>query len=311
MGREGRGAWGVKGVQLAGGTAIILAMALSRGVATSRATPGLGRRAGLALMGGAAGAAAAGAPGGRGRNWAQAASVGSPVEILEKVEFPAEFPFSARDFARYDESADALFYQDPRFVTHIDDKAIAALTSYYDATFPPAGDPDVAILDLCSSWISHFPEGYSAGRIAGLGMNEAELARNPVLTEYAVKDLNTDPVLPYADSSFDFIVNAVSVDYLNKPLEVFREMHRVLKPGGTCAMSFSNRCFPTKAVSIWTSTGDMDHIFIVGSYFHYSVPGGFAFPRALDISPKPGLLGKSDPMYVVFATKTEEGGATA
>ena len=77
-------------------------------------------------------------------------------------------------------------------------------------------------------------------------MNEEELARNPVLTEFAVQDLNSSPKLPYADNSFDVITNAVSVDYLNKPIEVFKEMHRVLKPGGRAVMSFSNRCFPTK-----------------------------------------------------------------
>ena len=55
-----------------------------------------------------------------------------------------------------------------------------------------------------------------------------------------------DPSLPYEDNSFDVITNAVSVDYLAKPLEVFREMHRCLKPGGQAIMSFSNRCFPTK-----------------------------------------------------------------
>ncbi len=25
----------------------------------------------------------------------------------------------------------------------------------------------MAVLDLCSSWISHYPKGYTAGRIAG------------------------------------------------------------------------------------------------------------------------------------------------
>lgn len=40
--------------------------------------------------------------------------------------------------------------------------------------------------------------------------------------------------------------------------------------------SFSNRCFWTKAISIWTSTGDADHAWIVGSYFHYA--GGYEPP---------------------------------
>lgn len=175
------------------------------------------------------------------------------TKILDELPFPAEgFPFAADAFQRYDESSDKLFYEAPRFVTHIDDPAINALTKWYGEKFPPSGSKDVAILDICSSWISHYPAGYTAGRIAGLGMNEAELKRNEQITEYAVRDLNEDPRLPYEDNSFDFVTNAVSVDYLTKPLEIFREMHRVLKPGGTAAMSFSNRYFPTKCVAIWT-----------------------------------------------------------
>eukprot|EP00882_Tetradesmus_deserticola_P016901 GHRQ01018080.1.p1 GENE.GHRQ01018080.1~~GHRQ01018080.1.p1 ORF type:complete len:218 (+),score=39.45 GHRQ01018080.1:1398-2051(+) len=138
---------------------------------------------------------------------------------------------------------------------------------------------------------------------AALGMNEEELKGNKQASEYVVHDLNLEPDLPFPDNTFDVVTNAVSVDYLNKPLEVFQEIHRVLKPGGKAYMSFSNRCFPTKAIALWTATGDEDHIYIVGSYFHYSVPGGYLAPQAKDISPRGGLFGKSDPMYVVFAEK--------
>ncbi|XP_024371384.1 uncharacterized protein [Physcomitrium patens] len=229
---------------------------------------------------------------------AQAAGVSEAEEVLKKVQWPEQFPFTKEDFARYDESPDTVFYDAPRFVTHIDDPAIRALTRYYSTALPPSNTPGTAILDMCSSWISHYPKGYKQERIAGLGLNEEELKRNEVLTEYVVRDLNIDPTLPYADNSFDVITNVVSVDYLTKPLEIFKEMHRVLKPGGLAAMSFSNRCFFTKAISIWTSTGDVDHVMIVGSYFHYA--GGFEPPQALDISPNPG---RSDPMYIVYSRK--------
>lgn len=219
-------------------------------------------------------------------------------EILKNVEWPEEWPFKPENFTRYDESTDTSFYSSPRFVTHIDDAAIKALTKYYSSVFPPSNTPGVAILDMCSSWISHYPPNYKQERIAGLGLNEDELARNPILTDFVVHDLNADPNLPYADNSFDIITNAVSVDYLNKPFEVFQEMQRVLKPGGLAAMSFSNRCFWTKAIEIWTATGDVDHCYIVGAYFHYV--GGFEPPQVKDISPNPG---RSDPMYVVFSRK--------
>ncbi|ERN04070.1 hypothetical protein AMTR_s00209p00028300 [Amborella trichopoda] len=216
----------------------------------------------------------------------------SPInEVLKNVEWPEKFPFKEEDFQRFDESSDSLFYSTPRFVTHIDDPAIAALTKFYSAVFPPSNSPGVCLLDLCSSWVSHYPKGYKQDKIVGLGMNEEELQRNPVLTDYVVQDLNVNPKLPFGDNSFDAITNAVSVDYLNKPIDVFKEMQRVLKPGGLAIMSFSNRCFWTKAISIWTSTGDVDHVWIVGAYFHYA--GGFDPPEALDISPNPG---RSDPM---------------
>lgn len=219
-------------------------------------------------------------------------------EALKNAEWPAEFPFRAEDFQRYDESPDTSFYSSPRFVTHIDDAAIRALTKYYETALPPPNTPGTAVLDMCSSWISHYPRNYKQERIVGMGLNEEELKRNQVLSEYVVQDLNVNTSLPFEDNSFDAITNAVSVDYLCKPLEVFKEMHRVLKPGGLAAMSFSNRCFWTKAISIWTSTGDLDHCLIVGAYFHYA--GGFEPPQALDISPNPG---RTDPMYVIFSRK--------
>ncbi|KAJ0029876.1 hypothetical protein Pint_13372 [Pistacia integerrima] len=212
---------------------------------------------------------------------ASARQRGAVEEILKNVEWPEQFPFKEEDFQRFDETPDSIFYEAPRFVTHIDDPAIAALTKYYSEVLPPSNTPGISILDMCSSWVSHYPPGYKQDRIVGMGMNEEELNRNPVLTEYTVQDINLNPKLPFEDDSFDIITNVVSVDYLTKPIEVFKEMGRILKPGGLAIMRcFSNRCFWTKAVSIWTSTGDADHVMIVGSYFHYA--GGFEPPQVID-----------------------------
>ncbi len=210
---------------------------------------------------------------------------------------PSDPPFEEGHFRRVDESDDAGFYLQPRLVAHIDDAAIAALREHYRNHLAPLLSEGGRLLDLMSSWISHYPNELDAARAAGLGMNAEELAENPQLTEWVVHDLNADPILPYGEGEFDAVTIAVSVQYLTRPLEVFREIGRVLRPGGACIVSFSNRCFPTKAVRLWQGLGDEGHIQLVGAYFHYC--GAFEPPQWHDISPSKG---RSDPMYVVQAT---------
>mmetsp|Transcript_11552 Transcript_11552/g.34040 ORF Transcript_11552/g.34040 Transcript_11552/m.34040 type:complete len:313 (-) Transcript_11552:248-1186(-) len=208
---------------------------------------------------------------------------------FDPSDFPStEWPYTAADMGRLDESDDSRFYDSPRFVTHIDDRAIESLTAFYSEEIRAAskekGGEEVDILDLCSSWISHLPteSDCPVGKIIGVGMNEKELAANKQLTGYFVQDLNESPSLSQcADSSFDIVCNVVSVDYLTKPQEVFKEMYRVLRPGGIALISFSNRCFPTKAVAMWLQADDIGRMAIVGSYYHYS--GEWESVEALDV----------------------------
>lgn len=204
-------------------------------------------------------------------------------------------PFQPEHFRKFDESDDALFYAEPRFVAHIDDAAIAALSAHY----AEALKPEYRILDLMSSWISHLPEGYKPAKAVGLGMNADELARNPALDEWVVQDLNQNPKLPWPNASFDAVLIAVSVQYLQRPLEVFAEIARILEPGGQCIVSFSNRCFPTKAISLWQALNDHEHIQLVGAYFHHS--GGFQ-PAQWHERKQPG----ADPLYIVQARTTAD-----
>ena len=216
--------------------------------------------------------------------------------------WPDESPFVAAHFRCADERNDALFYQEPRLVTHIDDPAIAALRAHYARIFPARA----AVLDLMSSHVSHFPAGFAPSRAAGLGMNAEELAANPALTEWVVHDLNADPALPYDSAGFDLVTIAASVQYLRRPLGVFREIGRVLKPGGICSVAFSNRCFPTKATALWSATGDTGHAQIVTAYFHYA--GGFSEAETLDLSPDPR---RSDPPLRRAGATVVRGGTSA
>jgi SAM-dependent methyltransferase len=199
------------------------------------------------------------------------------------VKFPEGF------FDRADESDDAAFYAVPRFVTHIDDRAIAAVGALYEAL-----GIDGDVLDLMSSWVSHFRS--APRRLTVLGMNAEELDANPMATERVVHDLNADARLPFSDDAFDHAVCCVSVDYLVDPVAVFTDVRRVVRAGDLFVCTFSNRLFPTKAIRAWLATDDRTHCALVAEYFTAS--GGWTDPVAELRTPldEPG-----DPLYAVYA----------
>ena len=178
-----------------------------------------------------------------------------------------ELPAGA--FAKQDGGDDLAFYAPARLVTHIDDAAVAALTGFYREQVPAGG----RVLDLMSSWVSHLPPDRRYARVVGHGMNAEELAANPVLDEWFVQDLNRTPALPLDDGTFDVALACVGVQYLEAPVAVFGEVRRVLRPGAPLVVSFSNRCFPTKAVAIWRALDGDGHAALVRLYLERA---GFA-----------------------------------
>ncbi len=203
---------------------------------------------------------------------------------------PNRFP--TQNFRRYDEQADEQFYVVPRLVVHIDDQAICALTALLAKLLPPTG----VYLDLMSSWRSHLSGELKPSRVVGLGMNAKEMAENPQLDSYLVHNLNVNPNLPFADAEFDAVSCTVSVQYMTKPLEIFREVNRVLKPSGIFVLSFSNRCFSTKAIAAWLTSTDEQHVQWVESYFMTS--SHWTKPEIAAYTPK-----NSDPLYAVWGYK--------
>jgi SAM-dependent methyltransferase len=198
-------------------------------------------------------------------------------------------PFPPGFFDRSDPSTDTMFYSWPRLVTHIDDSAIAAVGALYEE-LKVAGD----VLDLMGSWVSHFRT--PPANLTVLGMNANELRENHAATATAVHDLNADPKLPFAEESFDAVVCCVSVDYLTRPVEVFTEVARVLRPGGPFVCTFSNRCFPTKAIRGWLYAGDEERCAIVHEYFQLS--GAFEESQSQRRTPTTHL---GDPLLAVWA----------
>jgi len=231
----------------------------------------------------------------------------SAARVLLGVDWEEEPPYTREDFRRLDESDDSRFYDEPKLVYHIDEPAVRATTAFYGSLFKEVAErrygsdsAKLDVLDLCSSWVSHYPPSVAFGRAAGLGMNAAELEKNPVLTDFVVRDLNKQPTLPYADGAFDAVTCTVSIDYLTSPVQVMSEVARVLRPGGSVALLFSDRLFFSKAIALWTGKDDEEHIYTVGGYLHYGGKGRLAEPAAMELRPKKK---GQDPLYAVFASR--------
>lgn len=207
------------------------------------------------------------------------------------VVFPDAF------FARDDEGTDTRFYASPRLVTHIDDGAIAAVGGLYaELGVDGSADAPTRVLDLMSSWVSHLRTAPS--ELVVLGLNGPELAANPIATERVIQDLNADPRLPFEDAAFDAVLCCVSIDYLTRPVQVLAEAARVLRVGAPVVITFSNRCFPTKAVHGWLACDDTGRCDIVAAYIEAT--GMFDEPSATLRTPsRPDYRG--DPLYAVVA----------
>jgi SAM-dependent methyltransferase len=193
-------------------------------------------------------------------------------------------------FDRMDPMPDGYFYATPRLVTHIDEGAIAAVGALYEEL-----GIDGEVLDLMSSWVSHFRR--TPRRLTVLGMNLPELEANPDAEMRVVHDLNVDPVLPFADDSFADAVCCVSVDYLTRPVEVFRDVARVVRPGGLFCCTFSNRVFATKAIRGWLAANDQQRCRIVEAYFREA--GHWGEPSVRRCTP---VVHEGDPLFGVWAT---------
>eukprot|EP00931_Biecheleriopsis_adriatica_P043639 TRINITY_DN24943_c0_g1_i1.p1 TRINITY_DN24943_c0_g1~~TRINITY_DN24943_c0_g1_i1.p1 ORF type:complete len:1168 (-),score=240.58 TRINITY_DN24943_c0_g1_i1:211-3714(-) len=217
--------------------------------------------------------------------------------------FPSSWPYGSADFRRRNEADDRKFYEEgASMVTHIDAQAVAALQKLYALHFALAEEGDFSILEINSSWVSHFPPDLSAKRVAVLGMVSSELNANKQATEATVQNVNTHPKLPYGSNEFDFVTCIVSVQNFTKPDALFHDIHRVLKPGGVALISFHTRAYAQKAIAMWLADvkDGPGHCQIVRNYFHFSPRAGWEHITSLEIAQA------KEPMWVVSAVKSKE-----
>jgi SAM-dependent methyltransferase len=202
---------------------------------------------------------------------------------------------------KQDESNDALFYAQPRFVHHLDGAFRARLTALYRERLAP----ESTVLDLMSSWVSHLPENVSYREVIGHGMNAEELAANPRLNRHWLQNLNEDQTLPLPSASVDAALIVAGWQYLQQPEAVAVELLRVLRPGGQLIVAFSNRMFPTKAPLAWLEGNDRDRL---SSVARILLCQGWELDQLLsEATQAEGPLGwigaKGDPFFAVIARK--------
>lgn len=221
----------------------------------------------------------------------------SVADFYDKANYP---------FTRADTSADALFYQKPRLVHHLDETARSHVRAFHERLLKPGS----TVLDLMGSWESHLPDSLSSCIIEAVGLNEQELKSNGSLSRYLVQDLNMEPELPYEDQSFDAVVCTVSMEYLIKPREVMAELARILRPGGVCATTVSERWFPGKQIDPWSELHPFERQGHVLSYFlnqpgfeNFHTKSIRGYPRPSDDKYGPSLA-LSDALYMIWANRS-------
>jgi SAM-dependent methyltransferase len=202
--------------------------------------------------------------GGSCRDWMELAFSGPGMQTRYGGQ-PTDY-LSAASFDRKDRSLDTVFYKTDRFVHHVDSQARQNLSNLYNSLLKPGQ----RVLDLMAGWESHFDEDLKLASVHGIGLNKNELEKNNRLSDHTLQDLNTRGDLLFQDHEFDAVVCSLSIEYLIDPVLIFKEVARVLKPGGIFMVTFSNRWFPEKVTRIWEDLHDFERMGLVTEYFRQS-----------------------------------------
>ncbi|MFM2081124.1 MAG: hypothetical protein RLZZ219_1806 [Cyanobacteriota bacterium] len=207
---------------------------------------------------------------------------------------------------KLDESDDALFYTQPRFVHHLDGAFRSRLTRLYREHLKPQW----RVLDLMSSWVSHLPEDVTYTEVIGHGLNADELAANPRLHRHWRQNLNQDQRLPLEAGSVDAALIVAGWQYLQQPEAVAAELRRVLTPGGLLIVAFSNRMFHTKAPQAWLEASDRERLSLVAKVLlcqDWQLERLIAEDTRAE-GPLGWIGGNGDPFFAVLARTPAGGG---
>lgn len=174
--------------------------------------------------------------------------------------------FQGMPFLRKFEDDDAIFYDSVETKTPVDQVAIEQLSQCYAKHLKN----NMKILDLMSGPNSYLPENTAPLDVTGLGLKECDLQANSALHQYVIHDLNSTPILPFEDQQFDAVICSFSVEYMVQPVAVFKQVARILKPGGVFVIAFSDRYYDKKVIALWDDVHTFERVGIVLEYFRLS-----------------------------------------
>lgn len=170
---------------------------------------------------------------------------------------------------------------------------------------------DGKILDLGAGAFNPLPPGFPVRELVGVDASAEALARNKALSSSVVLDLN-DPLvtLPFEGGAFDAVVCVATAEFLTEPRRLFREVFRVLRPGGVCQIVFASKGTYTGDESMeckyWSDFNDAQKLYVAGSFFQFS-SGGWSQLKGYDLSKTSGQEASSNPFAKMLAPKSEKG----
>ena len=201
---------------------------------------------------------------------------------------------------KLDESNDAEFYSDPKFVYHLD----ANFRKYLSDLYKNEITDNSTVLDLMSSWDSYLPEGRKYKKVIGHGLNKQELEKNKIFNTYWIQNFNLNQEIPLDSETVDYCLMVAAWQYLQYPENLTKEIARILSDQGKFIISFSNRAFWHKSPNIWTKSTEEERLKYVRKVL---ITNGFNEPKIIKKFNEPALnifnfLSK-DPFYCLIATK--------
>ncbi|KAL3789036.1 hypothetical protein ACHAWO_004593 [Cyclotella atomus] len=180
--------------------------------------------------------------------------------------------------------------------TELDERVAEKIKNHYSFYLRDG----MSVLELGAAEESYLPDGLKLNRHVGIGAVKSQMEQNPSITESFVVDLNDvveDIGIKSVDFSnlgedtFDAIIMANTIDFINNPREVFKSCWRALKPGGIMMVPFLAKDayvdkFDEAFTKQWRDMTDDQHMWVAGSFFVFSAGDGWEGLKGFDISPE-------------------------